>query len=474
MTASTTTAVAGTNGAGPVAGAAPRRVTVVAPHTRVDVALPQLVTMAELVPQLVTLSGLHEDPAGAAGWQLSRLGAAPLDAADSVTSAGLRDGEMLYLVPRGAQLPPAVFDDVVDAVADDAEHRAGNWRPEDTVRAGVLIGAVTAGAGLAAAPAAGNRLLAAVLLGLGAAVALVAGALLGRTGGDDRTPVGGAMAAVGVAAAALAAALIVAADTAVRRFGAPELLGGAAATVFTAGAAAALIPRYARHFATLASVAVVATVAAAAATPAGGPRVAAVTAAIALSVTAALPMTALRLVRLTPAPVPADMESFRADEGPVVLDDVVARAHRAEHALDALIAGQTAVLLGCAVPLSTGGGTAGRWLAATIGAALLLRARLPRGRSQRYTLLLGGTGALGAAVVAAGAAAGWQPAAGFAAGGALATAVAFAYTARARRRQPSPYVARILDVAEFLAYAAVLPIAAAVLGAYTALRGIGG
>ena len=59
--------------------ASARRVTVVTPHARVDVALPVQSTLAELVPQLVRLSGAagqasRDNP----GWVLSRLGDAPL------------------------------------------------------------------------------------------------------------------------------------------------------------------------------------------------------------------------------------------------------------------------------------------------------------------------------------------------------------------------------------------------------------
>ncbi|MDI5981826.1 EsaB/YukD family protein, partial [Amycolatopsis magusensis] len=61
-------------------GTTTRRVTVVTPLARVDVALPPQSTLAELVPQLVRLAGAEgqaspEHP----GWVLTRLGGAPLD-----------------------------------------------------------------------------------------------------------------------------------------------------------------------------------------------------------------------------------------------------------------------------------------------------------------------------------------------------------------------------------------------------------
>jgi type VII secretion integral membrane protein EccD len=112
-------------------GVAPTcRVTVVTPFARVDVALPVRATLAELVPQLVRLAGAEgqatsENP----GWVLTRLGGGAFAAGLTVTSAGIRDGDVLYLNPRERQVAPLVFDDVIDAIASAAENRAGTWGP---------------------------------------------------------------------------------------------------------------------------------------------------------------------------------------------------------------------------------------------------------------------------------------------------------------------------------------------------------
>ncbi|MER7083906.1 EsaB/YukD family protein, partial [Saccharopolyspora kobensis] len=50
--------------------AAPRRVTVVSPGSRVDVALPLECTVAELIPQLVRLSGTPPRSEQHPGWVL--------------------------------------------------------------------------------------------------------------------------------------------------------------------------------------------------------------------------------------------------------------------------------------------------------------------------------------------------------------------------------------------------------------------
>jgi type VII secretion integral membrane protein EccD len=455
-------------------GAAPRRVTVIAPHTRMDVALPPHVTVAELVPQLAALTGLDTDEAGASGWLLSRLGADPLEPAESVTSAGVRDGELLYLVPRGAQLPPAVFDDVVDAVADDAERRAGAWRPSDTARTGLLVGVVALAAGLAVSLTTGPPwTLTSVVLAAAALAGLVLGAILSRSAHPARSNVGATVCASAVASAGLAAATAVAVGTPVTRFGWPELLGAAAAVAFTAGLASALVSRFSRAFAATCVVALVAAFAAAAAGLFGGAGTAAVLITLAFGVTWMMPMTALRLARLAPAPVPADMEQFRAEEGPVMGRDIVDRAIRAERNLDALTAGQAAVVLGAAVAVVTRGGVAGLVLAGLAGLAFLLRSRLPRGRAQRRVLVVGGLLILVLTALTTGLRYHWQPPLAFAVGGVAVTAMAFAYAARAER-QPSLYVARALDVVEFLALASILPVTGAVLDLYSLVRGLGG
>src|SRR5690349_10039819 len=58
------------------------RVTIVAPQTRVDLALPADVPLADLLPTVLRYAGdgLADDPAGRDGWVLSRMGGPPLDA----------------------------------------------------------------------------------------------------------------------------------------------------------------------------------------------------------------------------------------------------------------------------------------------------------------------------------------------------------------------------------------------------------
>ena len=71
-----------------------RRITVVAPHTRMDLSLPAGSTIAELVPQLVRLAGTRGTQSTmAGGWELRRLGGPSLTPSSTVDGSGIRDGE---------------------------------------------------------------------------------------------------------------------------------------------------------------------------------------------------------------------------------------------------------------------------------------------------------------------------------------------------------------------------------------------
>nr|BFE99062.1 hypothetical protein GCM10020241_07380 [Streptoalloteichus tenebrarius] len=185
---------------------APCRVTVVAPSSRIDVALPRECTLAEVIPQLVRLAGAPPQPGDhSTGWGLSRLGEPALAPGLTVSAAALRDGEVLHLRPRERHEPPLLFDDVVDAIASAAENRRGSWRPAVGRRLALtaaallfLASALLVLAGLSGRPA--------VAWGVGVVslLLLLAGGGLVRGLGDPQAGV--ACAAAGLLAAPLAGA----------------------------------------------------------------------------------------------------------------------------------------------------------------------------------------------------------------------------------------------------------------------------
>src|SRR6185437_10796508 len=74
------------------------RVTITSRRGRVDLALPVDTILAELLPTILSLTGDHR-PDGNSGWVLQRFGGAPFDTAKTVAALGLRDGDVLQLVP---------------------------------------------------------------------------------------------------------------------------------------------------------------------------------------------------------------------------------------------------------------------------------------------------------------------------------------------------------------------------------------
>ena len=119
------------------------RITIVAPRTRMDLALPSDVPLADLLPTLLRYAGedLADEGVRHGGWALSRLGGAPLDGGRTAAQLGVRDGEVLYFNPRSAAAPEIVFDDVVDAVATATNQRPAPGRSAPPARFAVLFAA---------------------------------------------------------------------------------------------------------------------------------------------------------------------------------------------------------------------------------------------------------------------------------------------------------------------------------------------
>jgi type VII secretion integral membrane protein EccD len=141
------------------------RVTVVAPRTRIDVALPADVEVANLLPMLLTMAGESGPDGGSehGGWCLARLGGEAIDPDLSLSSLGVLDGDLLQL-RRRSDTPPPLFDDVVEAIAVAAPDSYRPWTPS-TAR---TLGMVGAGSALLASAVA--LFLAGMLSGSGAQV----------------------------------------------------------------------------------------------------------------------------------------------------------------------------------------------------------------------------------------------------------------------------------------------------------------
>ena len=206
-----------------VVSAAPEaiRVSVVGGRTQLDVALPADVPVAAFLPELARLiksrdaersDDLADRDERRTFWVLSRAGGAGVLEPDrTLREAGVENGELLHLSARRALSPPTLYDDVVDAAArlNRASYAAWNATAAGTMAFAGLWLCSAVWVVLLLAPALSVHR--PVILGAAAltSVALVAGGALARRmlgRADIAAAVGPSVIAVGAAAGWVVAA----------------------------------------------------------------------------------------------------------------------------------------------------------------------------------------------------------------------------------------------------------------------------
>ncbi|MGW0390223.1 type VII secretion integral membrane protein EccD [Streptomyces sp. NPDC003042] len=489
------------------------RVTVVAPDSRIDVALPEDIAVADVYPELLRLTGQTQPVGAPTGFHLVRRSGAVLDGARTLAAQQVLDGEVLSLRPFAESLPPAVFDDVSDAVASAVVRDRHRWS-DDMLR----------GAGLAGAAV----LL--VLLGfvlwyadpirhdmhsLPGIIAAAVGVLLTAAAGvrarvyRDR----GSAVALGLAALPhlmIAGSGIVAAGAG-QGPGRLQFLLGCVCVLVASVALVALTPQGDAPFVAATFLAATGTLAtfAAIAAEASATATAAVCAPVAIGLVAFLPGLSARFARLpigyaAPQSAVEDYEtpdryetadpndpagSDSHDPGtPLDAELIAAQARRGHEMLLGLVGGCAAVVVGSAAVLGFSDNTWGRLLALAAGLAMLLRARLFRYTSQVVCALAAGLAAVGLLILGLALhppvdlvlelaryhdRAGldlrtiWLSAA-VAAGAALLAGIALVIP----RKGLSPFWGRLLDLTEAAVLLSLVPLTLAVLDVYSRARSL--
>ncbi|MFC9330528.1 type VII secretion integral membrane protein EccD [Kitasatospora sp. NPDC057015] len=476
------------------------RVTVVAPDSRIDVALPEDVPLADVYPEVLRLSGQTQPDGAPTGFHLVRRDGTVLDSGLPLAAQQVRDGDLLSLRPFGESLPPAVYDDVADAIATAVEADRRFWSPE-LMRAFGLIGAgvllTLLGFALWFSDLRHDMHgLAGILSGVTAVVLTAFAAVRARVYQDHDAAL-----ALGLGAlphALIGGSGIIAVATLGDGPGRLQFLTGCVAVLVVSVLLVGLLPEKDSVFVASAFLAVAGTLATFAAVllpDTAASHIAAVTGVAAVAVIGFLPSLSARFARLPvgfSAPGQArtrsrdyDEESTRAET--VQYERIAQQARRGHEVLVGLVGGCAAVIVGACTVLGFTDALFPQLLALTIGISTMLRARLFRYTAQVFSLTIAGLLGLSLLIVglslhtplfllkvhpgstSADLRTIWLGAS-IAFGAAVLTAIALVVP----RLGVSPFWGRILDLVDSLTLMALVPLALAVLDIYDLVRGATG
>lgn len=495
------------------------RVTVVAPDSRIDVALPEDIAVADVYPELLRLTGQTQPVGAPTGFHLVRRSGTVLDGARTLAAQQVLDGEVLSLRPFAESLPPAVFDDVSDAVASAVVRDRHRWSDD------MLRGAGLAGAALLLV------LLGFVLWyadpvrhdmhGLPGIIAGAVGVLLTAAAGVRARVYRDRGSAVALGLGALPHLLIagsgIVAAGAGQGPGRLQFLLGCVCVLVASVALVALTPHGDAPFVAATFLAATGTLATFAAIAADGSATAtaAVCAPVAIGLVAFLPGLSARFARLPigyaaprsateyteyaetpdrpetatdPGAGPMGSDPGHDPAAPLDAEQIAAQARRGHEMLLGLVGGCAAVVVGSAAVLGFSDNTWGRLLALAAGLAMLLRARLFRYTSQVVCALAAGLAAVGLLVLGLA----LHPpvdlvfeltryhdrggldlrtiwlSAAVAAGAALLAGIALVIP----RKGLSPFWGRLLDLTEAAVLLSLVPLTLAVLDVYSRARSL--
>jgi len=447
------------------------RLTVHGPASRVQLAVPAHVPLADLLPTVLA----HLDPAMATaglahdGWVLQRLGEQPLDDEQTTAALELYDGDSLYLRPRADQLPPVDFDDLIDGVATGISGRPDAWRPELTRRALLGLLAMVLLLALLLVPFTDY----AVVLASSATAALLFGAVAAARAFDDRRA-GVLLAAAAVGFAAVAGCALVGSPSATGRpsVDGPALLAaGACVAAAALGGRAAVGGQQPGFLATAGGGALAALAGLCwsflGVTAAGS---AAILLVPVLLLGALVPSLSGRMAGLRITPMPTTAEEFQAELEPEPSRAVLDRAGFADTCGAALYTGLGTVAAASLTTLAWSGGWAPATLTGVVAALLVLHSRDMISARHRLALLV--PALLAAAMLLAARFAAGDPALRTGAVAALLACGVPVYAAcRALpTHRPLPHWGRLADLTQTLLAIAVIPLVLAVLDLYTRVR----
>lgn len=131
------------------------RVTVVSGNRHVDLALPSVLPISDVLPQLLRYCTPDDRADHPAAWTLAKVGGSDIDLEHSLDDAGVLDGDVLEL--RSAETAPrqAYVEDVRDAIEDVVDESGGVWDTRTT--RSFVLSVASIGLALAALPSFARR-----------------------------------------------------------------------------------------------------------------------------------------------------------------------------------------------------------------------------------------------------------------------------------------------------------------------------
>lgn len=449
------------------------RVTIRTPQRWMDVALPEDVPVAELLPYVLRHAeeSAADDGERHGGWVLRRPTGESLDSRRTLGAQQVLDGEVLHLVPGQLEWPELEYDDLVESIASGARRYGRAWSRTVTRRCGLTLCAVALLAGLLVATqfTAPWTVPGLVLLG-SATVLLIVGVLIARSLPDAYA---GAVFAGSALPYAFTGGFVITGPSHVglTGMGAPQLLLGSAVTLVFSVVGLVGVTVLARLFTATIALALSGLIGALLAGPLEPDSAAAVTVTLAIGLLPAYPLLSVRLGRM-PLPVLPQRDSDLLEDTPAPpARTVFDAAARTDDFLTGVLTAVAVVAVICAAYLVVDGGLAQLMMVAVVGVALFLRSRLFMVTRQRTPLLLAG-------VVVALMLAVWFLLDQHSTGeriiwlGIIAVlAGLIAYTGLVySTKNPSPYLGRFADVFDVVAVLALVPLTGFITGFFLLIR----
>lgn len=511
----TTSAAAGGPGPGPGGaadpaggGPAPRpgaatdtgfcRVTIVAPDSRIDVALPEDIPVADLYPEILRLSGQSPAEGAPVGYHLVRRDGTVLDSSRTFVTQRILDGEVLSLRPFAESLPPAVFDDVSDAVASAVTRDRKLWGDGMMRAAGLIGGAVLLvlmAAVLWFSDSGGHDMhgLPGILAGVAGVLLVALSAVRARVYEDRWTAIALGLSALPHTMIAGSGLLPLESGHGVGRL---QFLLGCVAVLVAASVLVALTPNGDGPFVAAAFTATLGTLMTfiAIVTDLEPVETASICAPVVVGILAFLPGLSTRFARLPigyettrteTTDYDADPDATPETQGAIDAERIAAQARRGHELLVGLVGGCAAVVIVSSAVLGFSRSGWGQCLVLATGVAMLLRARLFRYTSQVGCALVAGLSAL--VLLVTGLALNPPAAVGGAlsdGGGsglrtiwltaalALAAALVTGIGLTVPDKGVTPFWGRFLEIFETFVLLALLPLCLAVMDVYSAARSL--